>query len=149
MEETEYISFESTRHNIKLSTFFSYIEKQLKKRGIDFAIDKNYFIDPPNPTSRTYRIDKDFEKHILEVSLKDGKKVYYNHIEKIKEIIPNIVAETNTGFPLEYQTYILFNDNTEFNEILEFYPDAGFENEKKFSKLKGTGYYFYKEKKKG
>lgn len=115
-------AIELTRNNVTPAKFFAEIRFACKKKGIDFDLDLDEFVNPSQTYNSSYIV-------------KDGKKIsYYGgyRYEDDADTAP-CKSEICKTLPYETQTYVLNFDGSCFNEICEF----TFNDEKT-----GYGYYY-------
>ena len=113
---------ELTRRNVTPAKFFAEIRFACKKKGIDFGLDLDEFLDPTVRMNCSYVVIGD-----KKISHYDSSKYESDASEAPCE------AETCRDLPGEYQCYMRNFDGSFFNEICEF----TFDDEKT-----GHGYYF-------
>lgn len=114
---------ELQRRNVTPAKFFAEIRFACKKKGIDFGLDLNEFMQPSFKFDSRYTVIGD-------------KKICYAgdyRYETDADTAP-CKSEVCRALPCDNQTFVLNFDGSCFNEICEF----TFDDEKT-----GHGYYYY------
>lgn len=119
-------AIELIRNNVTPAKFFAEIRFACKRKGIDFGLDLEQFVNPIQPGN--YRYD-----------VINSEKVCYSGNYRYTESAESAPckAEICRDLPYDCQTYICNYDGTYYNEICEF----TFDDEKT-----GHGYYYQANK---
>lgn len=117
---------EITRNNVTPAKFFAEIRFACKKKGIDFGLELEQFINPIQPGNHHYAVI-------------NGEKVCYAGNYRYVEPAESAPCEAEVcrDLPYDCQTFVRGFDGACYNEICEF----TFDDEKT-----GHGYYYQMNK---